>query len=172
MSDEQNVAPEAATETSETVEAPAGKTSLNDVESLQKELAKVRAEAAKNRVEGRDVKTLEADARKWQEHVENQKSELERLQSSYESMKAELEKRDYLEMQRMIGTEAGIDPDLFEFVTGSSEDEMRSKAKKLAEKATPIPARSPDDLLAGTRGRPVVPAASAGGKFLESLARD
>lgn len=167
MSTEDAVTPEATTDADETT---APKTKLVDIDKLQRELDRARADAAKYRVEGKEIAQLEADAKKWQEHVDSQRTELERLQTEHSQLKEELETRNFLDAQRKIGEEAGLDPDLFEFVTGSDEDEMRAKAKKLADKSAPIPVQSADDLRAGNRGKPITPAASSGGGFLLHLA--
>lgn len=167
MSEEQNVAPEATEETTE-VSAKRG-TRIQDVETLQKELDKARAEAAKRRVDEKELKRLEEDASKWQEHLDSQKSELDRLKDEKKRLEKDLKAEKLEKLQVKIAHEYKLDADLMEFVTGSDEDEMRAKAEKLATRASK---ESSPDFYAGARGAPVVRKAKAGGAFLESLAKD
>lgn len=128
-------------------------------------ITKLRQEAADKRVGKRDAeKKLEEDAKKWQEHIDSQKSEFERLAEEKASLATKLQTMEKQFLRQKIANEFKLDEDLAEFVDGADEDTMRKQAQKLAEKM-----KKPLELMAGDRGGPVVPNRSEGGDFLEML---
>lgn len=131
-------------------------------------IEKTRAEAANKRKQKTAAEEkLAEDAKKWQEHLDSQKSATEKLSDEAKQLKAELEQLRLEKLQRSIADEFELDPDLVEFVTGSDETEMRAKAKKLAERETKVPGSR--DLRGGNRGVPVTPKINVGGQFLQRL---
>lgn len=134
-------------------EAPEDKpkdTSLSaaDKDELLKEITRLRKENAKRRTEGKQV---EEAAKKWQQHVDSQKTELEKLQDEKKELEDDLEKYKVAELQAQLAKEHGVDSDLAEFIVGSDLDEMTEKAKKLAAKSTPKKTTA-KDLRAGKTG--------------------
>lgn len=157
-------------ETPEDESAEEARSKIDDLETARKEIDKLRRENAKRRVEGNEYKKLAEDASKWQEHLESQKSEMERLVEAKATLEEEVRQTRRALMQRDLVAELGLDPDLAEFITGDDEDEMRAKAEKLASKGALKKTSGPTDLKAGDRGAPVVSDEISGGKFLEFLA--
>lgn len=158
-------------ETEETEEDGSGdvvRSQIEDLETARKEIDKLRRENAKRRVQTKEDKQLIEDAKKWQEHLDSQKSEMDRLAEANARLEEKLAQRELALTQKMLAEEAGLDPDLAEFITGVTEDEMRAKAQKLASKAVKP---GPTDLFAGQRGAPVVGRPSTGAAFLDSLAK-
>lgn len=125
-----------------------GESTLSHEDAL-KELAKVRAEAASRRIANKD---LEAQATKWREYEESQKSELQKLQDQLaERDKAVNEAK--LEAKRVsIAKEFNVADEDLDLLVGD-EDNMKRLAARLGKKETT--SSSPADLLAGTRGKPV-----------------
>lgn len=124
-SDESNQQP-----TSESKED--GSNSLpDDPEVLKREIAKLRKENAARRTKNKDV---EDAAKKWQEHLDSQKTEMEKLQDRLTNLQKENEDLKVSELRRNLADEFDLDSDLVEFITGADLDEMRDKAKRLSEK--------------------------------------
>lgn len=104
----------------------------DDPESLKREIKKLRRENAAKRTKAKEV---EEAAQKWQQHVDSQKTELEKITEENSSLKQENRKLMVQLAQRDLAAEFDLDPDLAEFIVGEDLDEMREKAQKLAEKA-------------------------------------
>ncbi len=168
MSDE---TPQVGNETDEEVqqvETPAASTpsSIESLEDAKKVIEKLRSENAAKRTKNREI---EEQAKKWQQHMESQKTEMERLQESKQQLEAKLTAYETDRLRNDIAREVGLDPDLAEFIVGADEDEMRARAKTLVEKTAPKQAKTPADLKAGDRGKPIVADKPTGGDFLKSL---
>lgn len=132
----------------EETEAPAEELTPDQ---LRAALTKARREAAAKRVEN---KTLKAAADELQVIKDSQKTEYEKLVERAERAEAEANAARHERLARSVAKEAGLDPDLAEFLKGSTEDELRASAEKLKSKAgSPKPAAP--DLLGGSRGTPV-----------------
>jgi hypothetical protein len=126
------------------------------VEELVNHILELRQENAKHRTEKSAVSKELEEFTKWKD---SQKSELEKLQEENATLKKDLGTTKKEKAQAKVGKAAGLDPDLYEFIKGSSDDEMLASAQKLAEKypatggkATPSNVAS---LLAGNRGVPL-----------------
>lgn len=122
----------------------------DDPEVLRREIAKLRKENAAKRTKNKEI---EEAAKKWQEHLDSQKSEMEKLQDQLNALTAENKKLALAQKQRDLAKEYGVDPDLEEFIVGDDLDEMTEKAKKLAAKSKKKP---PDatDMRAGRASPP------------------
>lgn len=144
--------------------------SITDLETALKELEKVRRESARRRIK---EKENEAAAKKWQEHLDSQKTEMERMTERQAELEAELSALRTEKLQRDIAAEVGLDPEMAEFIRGESESEMRESAQKLADKFSVSSPSMETGLLAGSRGEPVKPRQSGGGgAFLSQLAEE
>lgn len=172
---------EEAVQETETVETSAAATEVNtdtsinasldeidDPDTLRKMVSKLRKENAKSRTEKQE---LRSKADKWAEYEESQRTELEKLQARAEAA----EKKALEKSREAILRGHGIDPDddLAEFITGS-EEEMTSKAAKLAERLGKQTANTDGlvpNLFKNPGGTPVKPKTQdEGAMFLEFLA--
>jgi septal ring factor EnvC (AmiA/AmiB activator) len=143
--------------------------SIDNLDDALKQIEKLRRENAKHRTEKNKLKE---GADRWQEHLDAQKTELEKSQADNATLAEKLAKYERERLQRDIASDAGLDPDLAEFILGDDEASMKASAKKLAEKypAEPTVSTTQTGLLGGQRGEPVVPKKTGGGAFLEHLA--
>lgn len=121
-----------------------------DKEDLLKEVQKLRRENAKRRT---DSKKVEEAAKKWQEHVDSQKTELERLADRNKELETAHEAFQREKLQAKIAKEQGVDPDLADLIVGADEDEMVEKAKRLAEKTSPKKVTATDLHAGKTAGK-------------------
>ncbi len=124
------------------------------LEDAQKVIKDLRREAAGRRVKGKE---LEEKANKWEEHVQSQKTELEKLTEENALLKQSLEVEKVEKLRASILAEYKLDASDAEFLKGS-EAEMKALAAKLAEKAK-NGATTTTDFYAGQRGGQVAPAA-------------
>lgn len=145
--------------------------SIGDLETALKEIEKLRKENAAKRVKNKETESELEEFRKWKD---SQKTELERLQEAKEAAEKELVKLRREGLRNSIGAEFKLDPDLYEFITGADEEEMRARAEKLAGKVKLPEAAGPQSTYAGNRGTYVAGSnkRSLGGLFLEELAKD
>src|SRR5690606_3995938 len=120
----------------------------DDPEILKREIAKLRRENAAKRTKNREV---EEAAKKWQEYVDSQKTEMEKLQDQLSALREENLRFKLEREQNRLAREYGVDPDLVEFIVGADLDEMEEKAKKLAAKSAQNkkPSTTANDLRAG-----------------------
>lgn len=133
-----------------------------------KELAKVRREAGSARTE---VNAFKEKAVQWDEYQASQKTDLERLTEENVSLKDKVTVLETETMRQTIANEFKLDAELAELLTGNDE-QMRSKAKVLAEKFANTGNPSTTDLLAGNRGNPVTATSTKGGAFLMGLSAE
>lgn len=124
------------------------------IDELRAELAKVRREAAGRRVANRE---LEDKAKKYDEWQREQLTEVERLKADLETAKAELGKTARSRRAREIAKEAGLEADDADLIVGTSDEEMRQSAERLAARigkpgAAQLPANG---LFGGPRGSSV-----------------
>lgn len=124
---------------------------IETLEDALKELAKVRREAAAKRTKN---KALEEDAQKWKEHLDSQKTELEKLADRVR----ESEERSKQLLRDKIIAEYGLKPEFADFVVGDTEEELKSKAEKLSTLNSSKEEEKPD-FFAGQRGERVAPVA-------------
>lgn len=133
------------------VETPVEKTdgpSLSHEEALA-ELKKVRAEAASRRVALREQ---EEAAKKWAEHEESQKTELQKLQDALAAKDKAIAEKELEVSRSKIAKQFNVADEDLDLLVGDEENMKRLAARlgKTEEvKGTPRPA----DLLAGTRGK-------------------
>lgn len=143
-------------ETEEVLETKSDETAddpgIDNLEDALKELKKVRGEAARRRVQNKET---EEKAAKWEEHVRNQKTDLEKLTEDNSSLKDENTSLKRENLRNKVALETGLDKDLIEFLTGETEDEMKAKAAILIEKSGKATGKPQVDLFAGQRGNPV-----------------
>lgn len=125
---------------------------IDSLEVALKEIEKLRRENAAKRVKANEV---EANAKKWEEHVQSQKTELERLTESKLQAEAEAARLRVDNLRNKVAIETKLNPELLEFLVGDNEDELRAKAKKLVE--TVGDKGTTPDFYAGQRGTPVPP---------------
>ncbi len=118
----------------------------DDPEALRREIAKLRKENAARRTKNKEI---EDAAKKWQEHLDSQKTEFEKLQERLNTLEGENSTLKMERNQQALASEYGVDPDLVEFITGSDLDEMTAKAKKLAEKTAKRNRASAESMHAG-----------------------
>jgi len=137
----------------------------DDPEILKREIAKLRRENAAKRTKNREV---EEAAKKWQEYVDSQKTEMEKLQDQLSALREENLRFKLEREQNRLAREYGVDPDLVEFIVGADLDEMEEKAKKLAAKSAQNkkPSTTANDLRAG-RGNAAKP--TSGASWLREL---
>ena len=126
------------------------------VDELVNHILELRQENAKHRTEKNAASKELEEFQKWKD---SQKTELEKLQEENATLKKDLGLTKKEKLAAAVGKKAGLDPDLYEFIKGSSEDEMLASAQKLAEKY-PASASNADptkvaQLLAGKRGTPL-----------------
>lgn len=122
-------------------------------EQLRAELTKVRQEAAARRVALREA---EEKAKKWEEHEESQKTELEKLQAQLAEKEKKLAETAREKVIASLARKFKLEDDDLEFLTGSDEATLEVQAEKLAKKLgrtqEEANKRTPADLLAGNRG--------------------
>lgn len=123
------------------------------------ELAKVRREAAAKRVENNQLKAAQEELQKYKDA---EKTELERL--TERATKAEERAQQLLrdKTARAAAKAAGLDPDLADFLKGSTEEELKASAEALAAKTK---GNTSSDFIPGTRGGPVKAQPSASEQF-------
>lgn len=141
MSEEQeNEAPEVL---------PTGPSStIDNLEDALKELEKARREAASRRVKNKEV---EEKARQWEEHVQSQKTDLEKLTEQVSVLRTDNEKLRFEQLREKVARDSKLDPEDFEFLIGNTEEELKAKAEKLNSRR----GKSQTDFYAGQRGTPV-----------------
>lgn len=131
-------------------------TSFKTVEEAVAELKKVRQEAASRRV---SEKELKEKAAKWEEYLESQKTELQKLQDQLAEKDKKLSGYELKDMKLGLLKEFELEDDDIDLLTGSDESTNRKIAERLKakndkskeKKDTPRPV----ELLAGNRGKPV-----------------
>jgi hypothetical protein len=120
-------------------------------EDALKELSKVRAEAAARRVANKE---LEAQAQKWKDYEESQKTELQKLQDAVAERDKRLADKELEVTRSKIAREYNVADDDLDLLVGD-EANMKRLAERLGKaKETGTPNR-PVDLLAGNRGTSV-----------------
>jgi len=149
MSEEVNEVQETTEEVVVTESSDSG-SRIDNLKDALKELDKVRKEAAARRVQSKEN---EEKASKWEEHVRSQKTDLERLTEDKEKLAEEAKNLRLENLRNSVAIKTGLDPELVEFLTGETEDELTAKAKKLIAKSAK-PAK-PADFFAGQRGTAV-----------------
>lgn len=125
---------------------------------LLAELAKVRAEAAARRVENRELKAAQEELQKYKDA---EKTELERVTERAAQAESQLQSLKVEKLARAAATAAGLDPDLAEFLRGTTEEELAASAEALASKTK----STAPDLGPGSRGGPVRTEKSAADTF-------
>lgn len=137
-------APEAATEQEESQESE-----IKDLATALKVVEKLRREAASKRVKNKE---LEEKAKNWQDHLDSQKTELEKAQEEANRVKQEVEAlRKETKVSKLVA-KYGIPEEFHEFLVGESDEELEAKAKKLAALK-----KKNVEFFAGPRGTGSVP---------------
>jgi superfamily I DNA/RNA helicase len=146
---------------------------IGTLDDALKVITQLRNENASKRVKSKE---LEEKAQKWEEYVQSQKTELERLTESKTALEKENATLKLSQVRDRVAAEEKVPPELVEFVTGADEQEMRDKAKKLAGVAptgsTTTAVTKTTDFFAGRRGAPVAESAEGLNSFFEKLWRD
>lgn len=126
---------------------------LPDDHPAMKHIKQLRTENGSVRTKNSKInEELKEKAKKWEEYEMSQKTEVERLAEEKSRLEEQLKSLESENVRKTIMTEFKLDADLEEYLTGDA-DQMRAKAKKLAEK---LKSESAPDLFAGNRGKPVV----------------
>lgn len=122
-------------------------------EQLRAELTKARREAAGRRV---NENQLKKDMEDLQKYRDAEKTELELLKERAEKAEAAIAQSARENAARAAAKAAGLDPDLAEFLRGSTDEELKASAEALAER---VGSKTDDAarLFAGSRGEPVRP---------------
>lgn len=141
-------------------------TSTLSHEDALKELAKVRAEAASRRVANKE---LEAQAQKWKEYEESQKTELQKLQDAVAERDKRLADKELEVTRAKIAKQFNVADEDLDLLVGD-EDSMKRLAAKLGTQKSDDK-KSPVDLLAGNRGTPVGGSKPSTGSFMDALIR-
>lgn len=126
---------------------------------LRAELTRVRREAAAKRVENNQLKAAQAELQKYKDA---EKTELERLAERAQKAEEQASALVREKTARAAAKAAGLDPDLAEFLKGSTPEELKASAEALAAKTK---ANSAVDFIAGKRGAAVTAPTSAGEQF-------
>lgn len=139
-------------------------------DDYEKEIKKLRKEAASRRMANKELDAELAEFKKWKD---SQRTELEREKAKSEELALEIAKLKKEKLMVDIAEEFDLDPELIDFIDGADEKEMRRKAEKLAEKGLLKAAKDSDSLRAGAgRGTPVnSKKGSLGGNFLVDTAK-
>lgn len=175
---ENETPPVAETAPEATQENPARGEALKGLSSDELvELAlKYRDEAAASRVKGKKevseaTKRLEEDAKKWQEHLDSQKTDFEKERDRANKLEEDLKEFRTDKLRSAVAKSVeGFPADLVDFLHGD-EASMTATAKRLAEREKKrLEALGDVSHHAGNRGTPLVPSKErGGGGFLEEL---
>lgn len=166
---------EKTTEVTETTEVDTNKSinasldEIDDPDVLKQMVKKLRGENAKTRTEKQANK---AELEAFQAWKESQMTELEKAQARAASLEEDLKAKTLA----LVLRDFELDEDAAEFVDGSSEDEMRAKAEKLAgyagrTKQSENSTGLVPDLFKTSAGNPVKTRKDDGGEFLSWLAQ-
>lgn len=145
MSDEENVEQVEATD-----DKPAG--GITSLDDALKVIEKLRNENAAKRVKNKEI---EDKAAKWEEYVQSQKTELEKLTESNAALSRENGELKLHSLKLKVAEEEKVAPELFEFLQGADEQTLRANAKKLAKVKQHGSQTTAVDFFAGQRGAPV-----------------
>lgn len=115
---------------------------------LLAELAKVRKEAAARRVENRELKATQEELQKYKDA---EKTELERLTERANKAEESLAILSQASLKRDVALAAGLEPELADYLKGSTKEELESSAEILASKIK----NNTTDLGGGRRGEPI-----------------
>lgn len=121
---------------------------------------KLRDEAASLRVKNRDYEKAE------EERKAASLSEIEREKQARTKAEAELADARRALMVRDAATKHGLDPDVYEFLTGSDEAAIQAQAEKLAAKIKAAP--KPNDLPGAGARNPANESGANGAAGLKS----
>lgn len=135
-------------------------------EQMEKELQKVRSEAAARRVALREQ---EEAAKKWAEYEESQKTELQKLQDAVAERDKRLADKELEVTRARIAKKYSVADEDLDLLVGD-EASMTRLAEKLG-KGESQGSSSPVDLLAGNRGKPLGSKAPEGNSFMDALIR-
>jgi chromosome segregation ATPase len=136
------------------VETPEETSTIDNLADALREVGKLRKENAAKRVKANEV---EEAARKWQEHVEKQKTDLERLSSEVSTTKSEADKLKEENTRLRVMRKHSI-PDEFEGLFTGSEEDMEKTASLLSKAGgTAAGSTGSTDYFAGRRGSSVGP---------------
>lgn len=136
----------------------AAPTNMSEAE-LRAELARVRREAAAKRVENNQLKAAQAELQKYKDA---EKTELERLTERATKAEERAASLAREKVARAAAKAAGLDPDLADFLKGSTEEELQASAEALAAKTK---RDSGVDFIPGQRGGAVKAQPSASEQF-------
>lgn len=156
-----------------TPEKPQGEGKTSSITSLDdalKVIEDLRSENAAKRVKAKEV---EEKAAKWEEYVQSQKTELERLTESKTALEKQLAELQANQLRDLIAKEVGVPEELIEFLTGSDEQTLRANAKKLASvKPQGSTTTAKTDFFAGQRGTPVSAKPEGLNEFFKQMWKD
>jgi hypothetical protein len=139
-----------------TKEGDAGESDTDDPQAkLQADAERWKAMARRHE---KAAKENAAAAKKLAELEDANKSETQKLNDQLSSAQVELQTLRVEKIRAQAARDAGLDPELAEYITAADPDEALSQAKRLAERLTPKAPKSAD-LRQGVR-QPAKPAAS------------
>ena len=139
MSDTQDNAGEAIQEVAEKTPVEQKGTSLTDVEALQAELNKARAVAAAERARRKEK---EAQAEKWAEFEDSQKSELEKAIEAQQEAQRIAEQERIEAIRAKTALQFRLDPEDLDLLGTGDEETLKARAeriRKLHEAAVAAP---------------------------------
>jgi hypothetical protein len=143
--------------------------SITSLDDALKVINDLRAENAAKRVKAKEV---EEKAAKWEEYVQSQKTELERLTESKTALEKQLADLQANQLRDLIAKEVGVPEELIEFLTGADEQTLRANAKKLAsvkQGSETTAGKGKTDFFAGQRGTPVSKPAEGLNEFFKQM---
>jgi DNA-binding protein H-NS len=129
------------------VEVTEEPSTIDNLADALREVGKLRKENAAKRVKANEV---EEAAKKWQEHVEKQKTDLERLSSEVSVTKSAADKLKEENTRLRVMRKHSISDEFEGLFTGSEED--MEKTASLLSKAGNGSAPAKTDFFAGRRG--------------------
>lgn len=142
---------------------------ITDLTVALKEIEKLRKENAAKRVKSNEIAEK---ATKWEEYVQSQKTELEKLAESNTSLTRENETLRLTHLKEKIATEEKVPSNLVKFLDGADEAELRANAKELASAPGPQTTATNVDFFSGQRGAPVTPEAEGLNGWFNELWRE
>lgn len=137
--------PTSRKETQQAKDKPAESGSEPGKTFTQAELDQVVADRlARERRKFGDYDDLKKKATEYDKVEDAKKTELEKLNDELTSAQVELQAFKVAETRRKAASEAGLDPELAEYITAVDPDEALAQAKKLAERLKPPEPKTAD----------------------------
>lgn len=142
--------------------------SIGSLDDALKVIESLRKENAAKRVKAREV---EEKAKKWEEYVDSQKTELEKLTESKAALEKENQELKIGSLRSKVASEEGVPTNLVQFLTASDEAGLREQAKALASAKPKEPGKQAD-FFAGQRGTELKPTPKGLNDFFAEMWRE